>query len=575
MIFRLASHTQRNIHQYRNKFSSLIANTPFLSETMLDEVPEGFEVITEGQASMLYEKKEAVFYNKVQVLNRDVSIQVIRLFAEQRIIEKNRKLIKHNTNFPDSPFPLCDGIRVLDALAATGLRSIRYLKEIPGVSHVTINDLLPAATSAAKENVQRNGIDSSRVNILTGDAIMLMYNSREHENQFDVIDLDPYGTASPFLDSAVQAVADGGLLCVTCTDMPVLSGNYPETCFAKYGTVSIKGGYFAEHALRTLLQTIDTAANKYKRYIVPYVSLAIDFYVRIFVRVFQSPSEVKKSCTKRFMLLQSTQCPTFYLQPLASDVSDQKKRKSSDDSNLSFSNAYISTPSACEETGGRLKIGGPFWSAPIHDLDFVNEILRRLEADPQEGLLPHPVPTLPRLTGLLTAVSEELPDVPFYTTLSDLCSTMNCKGIPMIDMQSALINAGYRVSNFHKEPMAVKTDAPNAVLWDILRAFVKKSPQDGVGKKKKLRAGSVAILEKANNTSLVIDFTPPASLTGEKKKALRFPPNPEANWGPKRRAGRPPVSESKTLEVKKSEEVKLDDVAATSPKNKKFKQNAK
>lgn len=26
-----------------------------------------------------------------------------------------------------------------------------------------------------------------------------------------------------------------------------------------------------------------------------------------------------------------------------------------------------------------------------------------------------------------------------------------------------------------------------------------------------------------------------------KKKALRFPPNPEAGWGPKRRAGRPPV----------------------------------
>ena len=26
---------------------------------------------------------------------------------------------------------------------------------------------------------------------------------------------------------------DGGLMCVTCTDMPVLSGVYPETCFAK------------------------------------------------------------------------------------------------------------------------------------------------------------------------------------------------------------------------------------------------------------------------------------------------------------------------------------------------------
>lgn len=46
---------------------------------------------------------------------------------------------------------------------------------------------------------------------------MLMYGHREAHNRFDVIDLDPYGTACPFLDSAVQAVADGGLLCVTCT----------------------------------------------------------------------------------------------------------------------------------------------------------------------------------------------------------------------------------------------------------------------------------------------------------------------------------------------------------------------
>lgn len=46
---------------------------------------------------------------------------------------------------------------------------------------------------------------------------MLMYGHREAHSRFDVIDLDPYGTACPFLDSAVQAVADGGLLCVTCT----------------------------------------------------------------------------------------------------------------------------------------------------------------------------------------------------------------------------------------------------------------------------------------------------------------------------------------------------------------------
>jgi tRNA (guanine26-N2/guanine27-N2)-dimethyltransferase len=70
---------------------------------------------------------------------------------------------------------------------------------------VTINDLLPTATEAAKKNLEwNNAYDESRVSIKTGDAVMLMYQHRDPSLQFDVVDLDPYGTASPFLDSAVQ-----------------------------------------------------------------------------------------------------------------------------------------------------------------------------------------------------------------------------------------------------------------------------------------------------------------------------------------------------------------------------------
>lgn len=46
--------------------------------------------IVEGSARMQYDANEAVFYNKVQVLNRDISTQVIRLFAE-RVLEERRK----------------------------------------------------------------------------------------------------------------------------------------------------------------------------------------------------------------------------------------------------------------------------------------------------------------------------------------------------------------------------------------------------------------------------------------------------------------------------------------------------
>lgn len=65
-----------------------------------------------------------------------------------------------------------------------------------------------------------------------------MYQNRK--TRFDAIDLDPYGCPSIFLDAAVQSVSEGGLLLVTATDMAVLAGNSPETCYVKYGAVSIK-----------------------------------------------------------------------------------------------------------------------------------------------------------------------------------------------------------------------------------------------------------------------------------------------------------------------------------------------
>ena len=100
-----------------------------------------------------------------------------------------------------------------------------------------------------------------------------------------MIDLDPYGSPSPFLDSAVQSLADGGLLCVTATDMAVLCGNSPETCYSKYGAISLKSRNCHEFAVRILLQCIESHANRYGRYIEPLLSLSIDFYVRVFVRI--------------------------------------------------------------------------------------------------------------------------------------------------------------------------------------------------------------------------------------------------------------------------------------------------
>ena len=141
---------------------------------------------------------------------------------------------------------------LLEALSATGLRAIRYAKELPLLRHVTANDLSASAIEDIHRNIDFNGLTPKglpvpvegalsltkweadeavhgRVRVNEGDACTFMYTHRAEADRFDCIDLDPYGSAVPFLDAAIGAVADGGLLCVTCTDMAVLAGhNYPE-----------------------------------------------------------------------------------------------------------------------------------------------------------------------------------------------------------------------------------------------------------------------------------------------------------------------------------------------------------
>ena len=52
-----------------------------------------------------------------------------------------------------------DGLTILEALAATGLRSVRYLKEIPGINTLMANDIDPAATELMTKNFEFNDID--------------------------------------------------------------------------------------------------------------------------------------------------------------------------------------------------------------------------------------------------------------------------------------------------------------------------------------------------------------------------------------------------------------------------------
>ncbi|KEH25136.1 N(2),N(2)-dimethylguanosine tRNA methyltransferase, putative [Medicago truncatula] len=555
---------------------------------------DDFTVIKEGEAEILMSKKNKVFFNKAQVNNRDLSIAVLRAFISKRKQEHEEYLSKkakgakkasendtsemaveevdnktppedHKSNGKcelaeeTSPGESCTTMegsvkideecgadeeqvddsegkrpaeleppRVLEALSASGLRALRYAREIEGIGQVVALDNDPASVEACRRNIKFNGsVAVSKVESHLADARVYML---ENPKKFDVVDLDPYGSPSVFLDSAVQSVADGGILMCTATDMAVLCGSNGEVCYSKYGSYPTRGKYIHEMALRIVLASIESHANRYKRYIVPVLSFQKDFYLRVFVRIYTSASAMKETPLKLSYLYQCTGCDSFHLQPLGRTISKNTSVRH-------LPGYGPAVPQECTDCGRKFIMGGPIWSAPIHDQEWVASIIEDVNR------MKSSYPAYEHISAILNTISEELPDVPLFLSLHNLSSTLKCTSPSAVIFRSAVINAGYRISRTHVCAIGLKTDAPMSVIWDIMRCWVKNHPIKGQPAD---QPGSI-ILSK--EPVLQVNFARAvASLSkAQAKKVARFLPNPERNWGPKLRAGRTVTSKHISL----------------------------
>ena len=477
--------------------------------------------VCEGRAEILLPQGEHdpdVFYNNAQIFNRDLSVLVARLVLKQKRDEDAAKIAKKVARFEAAKAAgkqihtshpaegAVVGSRILDALSASGMRAIRYAKELDGLALVLANDYEAAAVESIRRNVEFNGLDPSLVQARQADAALTMMLHRESGLQFDLVDLDPFGSPAQFLDSAVQSVSEGGMLAVTCTDMAVLCGNHSEACFGKYGTIPLRGDSTHEFALRMVLACLQTHAARYKRYIVPMVSCSIDFYVRLFVRVYTSPQEVKKTASKLSHVLQCVNCDSYELQPIGKMVQrsansvkftpatfaanvvqatpgtnqeqakgkERKQQRPPPGKTAAGGSAAAAAappkavgggsedkvPVCCPHCEGRLQIGGAIWHERIHDAEFLRTMTTHLSTEGEKLYT-----SCKKLTGLVAAISDEIHDVPLFHSLHQLSKVVACTSPNMQVMRSALINAGYKVSQSH-----VSTQAPprhNLVARDM------------------------------------------------------------------------------------------------------------
>ena len=439
----------------------------------------------EGSAKVLL--KSGVFLNPSQVFNRDLTMLVSSIYSQSIT----------------SP-TLC----ILEPLAATGLRSIRYFKELPKpVSELFANDIDPEAVQQIRSNFALNQVEGT---VWQKDAIDAMHTYRSH---WDIVDLDPYGSVASFLDSAVLSIKPGGLLCVTSTDMITLCGNNPDTCFYKYQSLPSKAKYCHEFALRILLYQLSATANKYQLCIEPLISLSVDFYVRVFVKVVSSAAQAKLSLSQSALVLQCSSCPNFEVQPLGRDNSKR------------WSNNYWTAPGVCPHCNSSFIIQGPIYSGPLFNKPFVSQVLE-LAKEKKE------LKTREKIKGVLNSVTGEI-DSLLGWNIGNLCKFFKVPAISQKIFRSAVKSLGKEVSQSHSSPLIYKTSASGAQVFEIFKHW---KETNGVPLTKGVQEGGPAfrILSKGfgdEKPNFDMELTEGEKIELGKK---RFHVN-EPNWGPKSR----------------------------------------
>ncbi|GAB1316638.1 RNA methyltransferase tRNA(m5U54)methyltransferase [Madurella fahalii] len=487
---------------------------------------------------------------------------------------------------------------ILDALSASGLRALRYAHEIPFLTKVTANDILKAAAQAIERNAAHNKL-LDKIHISVDDALAHMYQRIANElrrvalttkgkpgpsDKYDVIDLDPYGSAAPFLDAAVQAVRDdGGLLCVTCTDSGVWASNgYPEKCYALYGGVPLKGWYSHEAGLRLILHAIETSAAKYGLAMEPLLSLSVDFYSRMFVRITKSPSMVKFQGGKNMMVYScGGGCGSWTTQLLMRNKPAPNKKGSG----IFYKHGFTKAPTApqsCEHCGSTMHLAGPMYAGRIHSTEFIKSVI----AEAEEAS-PDVYGTRERIRGVLQTALEEflaspeetqaeasengdgtkrikkskteaelaaIDPYPFYFHPAQVSGLLHCSSPAEAPLKGALIGLGYRVTRSHCKAGSMKTDAPWPVIWHVFREWIR---QKAPVKEENIKAGSIAYRllglgkkadaaewgdkedvengkEKDKMPEVVFDEK--LGRSTDKTKLVRYQMNPRENWGPMNRA---------------------------------------
>ncbi len=252
-------------------------------------------LITEGSIKFYASKADdgkiskelEVFYNPVMKFNRDVSVLLLNAL--------DRKNLK-----------------IADIMAGSGIRSLRFLKELNQgiIKKIAVNDYDDNFVATFKKNLSLNAIDEDTLplTVASKDANIFLRESRG----FDYIDIDPFGSPNPFLDAAIDRIARKGILAVTATDTAPLCGTYVDACRRKYWAEPLRNHLMHEIGLRILIRKVQLVGVQYEKVLMPIYSYAKDHYFRIFFHCEKSKKSCDEIISQHHYALYCKECMTVH-----------------------------------------------------------------------------------------------------------------------------------------------------------------------------------------------------------------------------------------------------------------------
>lgn len=184
----------------------------------------------------------------------------------------------------------------LDGLAGVGARGVRVAREASEGVLVTMVEFNEVSARIAARNAKRNGVQG-RCSVVREESNAYLASRFGRLERFDAVDVDPFGTPAPYVQGALGAVQDGGVLSLTATDTATLCGVYPKVAWRRYGALVTRSEFAHEAAVRVLLGFCARMGGVLDVGIAPVAAHCTLHYVRVYARVIRGAAS-SDACLK-------------------------------------------------------------------------------------------------------------------------------------------------------------------------------------------------------------------------------------------------------------------------------------